>query len=127
MTENKELKTGRHPEMLRIGVLLDSFIQPRWVEKVIQTIQTSDVAQIQLVVLNGSHHNPKSAAATFRQNRKYFAYKIYTRLDNLFFRLQPDAFARVNLEKTIAGGATLRVTPIQKKFSDYFPAEAIAA
>jgi hypothetical protein len=114
--------------LLRVGVLLDSFNQPAWVEKVIQTIQSCDFAQIQLVVLNDSFEkNRKSFRVKLWKNQRYIGYRIYSRLDNFFFRLKPDAFARVNLEKILTGCRILNISPIEKKFSTYFPDEALAA
>ena len=38
--------------MLRIGIMLDSYVSSAWVAKIIEDIQASSFARIELVVLN---------------------------------------------------------------------------
>ena len=45
-----------------VGLLLDSYAQPRWVRRVVEEIQSSDFAEVALVVLNRSH-----ASSSFRK------------------------------------------------------------
>ena len=45
------METIRPP--LRIGLLLDDHVQPRWVHRIITEIRSSTLAQIVLVVMNG--------------------------------------------------------------------------
>jgi hypothetical protein len=41
-------------DRLRIGILIESFAQPAWVHRVIEQIQSSDIASIVLVILDGT-------------------------------------------------------------------------
>ena len=38
--------------MLRIGIMLDSYVSSAWVARIVEDVQASGFAQIELVVLN---------------------------------------------------------------------------
>ena len=43
----------RHPERLRVALLVDSVMQPQWVYDIVREIQRSSYASIALIVENG--------------------------------------------------------------------------
>lgn len=112
---------------LQVGLLLDSFIKPRWVYRIVAEIQNSPAAEIVLVIKDDTPPPKQSLLQKLWSRRRYWLYKAYTRLDHLLFKVEPDAFERVDLRPLLADCPTLPVRPIQKKFSDYFPPEAVAA
>ena len=120
-----ELSNG---EKLRVGVLLDSYLQPRWVHKIISDIQESSIATVVLAVLNEHNQQAKKGIAQkIWKQRKHLLYKAYSKVDDLLFRVHPDAFQRIGIEPLLAGCSVLRVKPVQKKHSDFFEADDIAA
>jgi hypothetical protein len=115
-------------ERLRIGLLLDSFTQQKWVYDIVEEIQRSSYARVVLVVENGDVDRPERGfVRRLARNRKRLAYALYTRIDERLFRRQPDAFTETSIADLVAGVPTLRVTPIKKRFSDYFADEDVAA
>ena len=113
---------------LRVGLLVDSLTQQQWVYDIVEELQRSSFAQIVLVIENGDVDRPERGfARRLTRNRKRLAYVLYTRIDEYLFRQQPDAFTETSITDLVAGVPTIRVTPIKKRFSDYFAAEDVAA
>lgn len=115
-------------EPLRVGLLLDSYIQPRWIHRILSDLLSSQVASISLVIKNDSAGaQAESTAGWLGEIARLFLYKVYTRIDARLFAEQPDAFEKVDIEPLLAKVSVLHVKPIQKKFSDEFRAEDSAA
>ncbi|NLG98794.1 MAG: hypothetical protein GX491_15665 [Chloroflexi bacterium] len=118
---------------LRIGILLDSYIQPRWVYRIIADIQNSMIARVALVVLNGHVVDQEGARQPgllqkVIDHRGDLVYLLYHKIDRRLFRPKPDAFELVDTRSLLIDCPTLIVKPVQKKFSDYLEpddAEAI--
>jgi hypothetical protein len=117
-----------HPpgRRLRVGLLVDSLMQPRWVRDIVADIQRSSYATVALIIENGAPDQPeKGFARRLLKNRKRIAYALYTRIDERLFRREPDAFTADSIAPLVEGVPVLRVTPIKKKFSDYFTPEDV--
>lgn len=116
---------------LRIGLLLDSLTQPRWVHRIVTQIQASACAQIALVVLNGGPAGEHTAApAGLRKLAVYrhdLLYLLYRKLDERLFAPPGHAFEPVDLTPLLGDCPTLTVRPVQKKYSDYLQPEDFAA
>jgi hypothetical protein len=113
---------------LKIGLLVDSLTQPQWVYDIVQEIKGSGFAEISLIIENGGVDRPVQGFVNrLRHNRKRVAYALYTRLDDRLFRRQPDAFTSRSIADLVAGVPAIRVTPIKKRFSDYFEAADVEA
>ena len=110
--------TSTH-EKIRLGLMLDSFIQPRWIHKIIQDIQTSAIAQVVLVVKNsGQVPQKKYRVQRYWENRTQLLYAAYARFDEMKTRLDPDAFANVDLEPLLLGCPVLEVAPLATRHID---------
>ncbi len=114
------------PEVLRVGLLLDGLVAPRWVRRVVEHIQAFPGARIALVVQNCAQGNQRSRLRQAWERRHEIAYQAYSRLDRRFLRWKPDPFERVPLADLLEGVPSLRVRPLQTRFSDRFPEEALA-
>src|SRR6185437_11732238 len=110
---------------LRIGLLVDSLTQPRWVSKIINDIQASDFAEICLVVKNEATSEPLGRFQSYWKNRKYLLYAFYNRIDDRISLAEDDAFADVDVKELLADVPVLGVMPVMKKFSDWFPDDAV--
>jgi hypothetical protein len=110
---------------LRIGLLVDSLTQPRWVSKVINDIQSSDFAEICLIVKNEATSEPLGRLQSYWKNRKYLLYALYNRIDNHVSLAEENAFEDVDVEKALSNVPILGVMPVMKKFSDWFPDDAV--
>jgi hypothetical protein len=112
---------------IRVGLLVDSLTQPRWVFNIVKDIQASAIAEICLVVKNQAqeHEQPRSRLKSYWKNRNFLLYALYNRLDARATMPEDDAFADVDLEELLPGCPVLPVLPEMKKFSDWFPEEAV--
>src|SRR5215217_1071835 len=113
---------------LRVGLLLDSLTQPKWVFKVIKDIQSSGFAKICLVVKNEAmtEQPQRGRLQSYWKNRKYLLYAFYNRVDERVSLPEENAFEDVDVEELLSGVPVLGVTPVMKKFSDWFPQDAVA-
>jgi hypothetical protein len=112
---------------LRVGLLVDSLTQPRWVSNIISDIKSSSIAEICLVVKNEATapDQPRGRLHAYWKNRNYLLYALYERLDARRPANETDAFADVDVSQTLGDCPVVGVTPLMKKFSDWFPEEAI--
>jgi hypothetical protein len=110
---------------LRIGLLVDSLTQPRWVSKIINDIQASEFAEICLVVKNEATSESLGRFQSYWKNRKYLLYALYNRVDNRVSLAEANAFEDVDVEQLLGDVPVLRVMPVMKKFSDWFPDDAV--
>ena len=113
---------------LRVGLLVDSWLQPRWVHRVVREIEASSVAEVALVVRNGAPRPPEAGAgARLWERRDYLLYALYTKLDNSLSKLGHDAFERDSIEPLVTSRPVLDVEPVSKKFIDSFREEDVRA
>lgn len=111
---------------LRVGLLLDSLTQPKWVFKIINDIHSSSFAEVCLVVKNEAPINQaQGRLRNYWKNRKYLLYALYNRLDSRAQLGEGDAFEELDLHELLADCPVVGVLPIMKNFSDWFPAEVI--
>jgi hypothetical protein len=111
---------------LRVGLLVDSLTQPRWVSNIIKDIQSSSIARVVLVVKNEApEQQPLSRLQAYWKNRNYLLYALYSRLDARVPMSEADAFEDVDVRDLLADCPVLGVTPLMKKFSDWFPEDAL--
>jgi hypothetical protein len=99
---------------LRVGLLVDSPVQPAWVRRAVEQIQTSDVARVALVV-HGSA--PADRGPVGGRLRRWYRgsdrvlYRLYTRVDRAWFRARPDAFELADLAPLVAGVPVITLVP----------------
>ena len=110
---------------VRVGLLLDSLTQPKWVFNIINDIQASEFAQICLIIKNETTVEPQGRLHSYWKNRNYLLYSLYQRIDGLIPLVEEDAFEETDVQEVFSGVPVLRVMPIMKKFSDWFPNDAI--
>src|SRR5215213_5066723 len=110
---------------LRIGLLVDSLTQPSWVSKILNDIQSSDFAELCLIVKNEATSEPLGRLQSYWKNRQYLLYALYNRIDSRVSLAEENAFEDVDIEKLLSGVPILGVMPVMKKFSDWFPDDAV--
>lgn len=113
---------------LRIGLLLDSFVQRKWIHHVVEEIQASGFAEVVVVIKNEAPPSTPSQGrlASYWQNRNYLLYALYGKIDERRVKVQPDAFEPVDLKPLLDEIPVVPVTPEMKKYSDWFPEETLA-
>ena len=116
--------TTRAP--LRIGLLIDSFSQRKWIHKIIEDIQSSGFAEIVVLIKNEAESAPaQGRLKSYWQNRNYLLYALYTKLDERRVKVEPDAFATSDITPLLPDCPVVKVKPEMKKFSDWFPEEIV--
>lgn len=110
-------------EPLRVGLFLDDWTVPRWVEDIVRTLKHSTYAELALVVLPDRSVLPAPDGLLWRlwRNRRSLAFLSYQRLDRLVYGRWDDPFAPRDLRPLLDGVPRLSVRPIQSKDSDRFP------
>jgi hypothetical protein len=80
--------------MLRIGIMLDSYVSSAWVAKTIEDIQASGFARIELVVLNTPPvQKTPSLRKRLRNHWNLALYHRYEQWDYKRNKVEPDAKA----------------------------------
>ena len=108
---------------LRVGLLLDDFVQPRWIARIVEALACSTSVELSLVVLNDAPAPPRTRFARARswiRNRHYLLYAFYSRLDRWWFKVPNDPFVESDLESRFMGVPIIRVRPRMTKHCDYF-------
>ena len=121
---NKDSSTTRPP--LRIGLLVDSFVQRRWIHKVIEEIQASGFAEVAVVIKNTAESGPKQGRLkSYWRNRKYLLYTLYGKIDDRRVKVAPDAFEPTDIKPLLADSPVIEVLPEMKAYSDWFPEDTL--
>lgn len=110
---------------IRVGLLLDSLTQPKWVYKIIKDIQSSEIAEICLIVKNEATVEPQGRLRSYWKNRQFLLYALYNRLDAFIPMAEEDAFEEMDVQELLPDVPVLGVVPVMKKFSDWFSPEDI--
>lgn len=110
---------------LRVGLLIDSFVQRKWIHTVIAGIQRSGIAQVVVVIKNEAHSEPQGRLKSYWRNRKYLLYTLYGKIDEARVEVSPDAFAPTDLSDLLHDCPVIGVVPEMKAYSDWFPQEKI--
>jgi hypothetical protein len=113
---------------LRVGLLLDSFLQPRWVRDVVEDVARSSVATVVLVVMKGQ--SPTDDAGFLRRllaGRRTLFWRLYMAVDELLFQSAPDPFVRGDLQPLLQDCPVLEVRPSRAGGADrLLPADVSA-
>lgn len=117
MSERIETLSSSKEPRLRVGLLIDSLIQPRWVHQIIKELKSSSIAEVTLAVRNKTSVKSRKVHKVW-QEKNYLLYHTYTRLDDFIFQTDPDAFERISIENLIDGVPVIDVLPVQGKYTD---------
>ena len=110
---------------LKIGLMIDSTDVPYWVYTMIEKINQSSYAKIELVIVNGSEISKNSTFTKIKNNKNYFLYKIYTKLENKIYEPELDVFTTYDLKNKLSNVKELTVIPKQTKYSDWIKPEDV--
>jgi len=110
---------GEPEKPLRIGLLVDSYLQPRWVRKIVEEITHSPIAAITLVVKKTEVKDNTGFIERLLARRTHLLYDIYAWLDDKIFTVDPDAFELVSIEDLVRSVPLIEVTPTNQDSLDY--------
>jgi len=103
---------------LRIGILLDCNSIPAWSYLMLEKINTSSCSEIVLIVKNKSAFaKKKSLLRRIIVNRNSILYYLFTKIENKFFKITPDAFEIKDI-RTMLSIDTIEVNPSKTKYRD---------
>lgn len=105
--------------MIKVGLLLDSFTVPLWTNQFIDAIQKDERFTICIIILNDTAKKNKSLAAQL----KTAGYWLLRSFDKKVMSVTDNPFKRVKISSNTIH--TLKVKPVQKKYTDRFSKEAI--
>jgi hypothetical protein len=118
---------------LRVGLLVDSLMQPAWVVEAVRQIIRDGIAEIVCVVVNEAGESPVprklpilQRAARWIENRDALAYAAYQRFDARRYPPARDPEAPEDLTPEIGEPLVIPVMPRMTKHCDYFPDDAVA-
>jgi hypothetical protein len=121
------LKSSGTGPRLRIGILLDGFVLPRFCQEVISHIQRCNFASIELIVVNQASASavPARPPSKWRslisllkdsKRRSWLGYILYQKFDARYYPQENDPLASADCSEQLANIDILRVTPIAKGF-----------
>ena len=77
--------------LLRVGIVIDSFVQPRWVRKALENVVAAEVSTFELVV----------KVASEKDNGQSLLHKLYNGMDRSMWPSSPDALERVSIKDLV--------------------------
>ncbi|HJP91475.1 MAG TPA: hypothetical protein VJ875_05940 [Pyrinomonadaceae bacterium] len=89
---------------LRIGLIIDSLSQPRWVRRCLEKIAAANVANFVVVVKLAPAEKPEGS----------LLYKLYNRLDRSAFSVTPDALEQASIDDLVDGSPSLSSDELEK-------------
>ncbi len=96
---------------LRVGLLVDSLSQPKWIWNIIRDIQASSTSKIVAVILNRAANDDVDGVGNkSRETRDHLLYALYSRLDRYLFSAQLDPLAPADILPLIGGSTRIDVT-----------------
>ena len=104
-------------QKLKIGLLVDSTNIPYWTYLMLEKINQSNYAEINVVIINGIKTPKNNNITKIKNNKNYFLYKLYTKFENKYTN-NINAFKMHNLETILSDVKKLTVIPEQTKYSD---------
>jgi hypothetical protein len=113
--------------MLRIGIMLDSYVSSAWVARIVEDIQASGFAQIELVVLN-TPPAPQAKVSFTKRLRNHWKLTLYHRYEQWDYRrnkTEPDAKAPADLSTLLRNVPAITVHPLRKGFTDRIPEDEL--
>lgn len=107
--------------IIRVGIIVDSFFQPRWVHAIVEDIQSSSHARIELVVMRQAEQGTRQTFKGFH----FLLYSAYSHLDNFKAQLSSDALERMDLSPLVSNSDVIKVVPIVEQDLERFSEQDI--
>jgi hypothetical protein len=104
--------------MLRTGVMLDSYTSSAWVAKVIEDVQSSGFARVDLVILNNDPAQRASSPTSRLRNWNLALFHLYQRWDNKRNGTGDDAMAPTDVSSLLHGVPSISVERDRKDTAD---------
>jgi hypothetical protein len=139
MLEQFHLHSNSGRPKLKVGLLLDGFVQPAWIASIFDHIGRSDFAAIDFIVLNGEEQHPPTpeprpplplrVLGRLRDpnRRKRFLYGLYTQVEQSRFHPPGNPMQPVDCTEALSPVNAITVQPLTKGFVHRFRPEDLEA
>lgn len=110
---------------LKIGLLVDSENVSAWEYEMLKKIESSDYAEITLVIENNSNTPKQSFLQKIKANSKQLGFLMFSIIENKLIKVSPDAFERKNINSLNYNATKIKVVPKRTRFVDKFTKDDI--
>lgn len=107
--------------MLRVGIVLDSYTSSAWVAKVIEDIQSSGFARLELVIFSYSEQSKSSPETKLSNRWRFSLFPLYERWDYRRNKADHDALAPTDVSSLLNGIPSIAVHSNDENSSDTIP------
>ena len=108
-----------NPQKLRLGILLDSFDVPAWVEDAVHRVVEGNSGEFILVILNSTSEK------SHKNNGSTIIHSIFNQIDEKLFTKEPNPFVKKSVAELFSDVPVIETTP-KKNNNHSFPNEADA-
>lgn len=107
---HQSVVTNREPTRLRVGLVIESLSQPRWIWNVVRDIQSSFTSEVVAVVLNDVRRpNLPTGIQKLWATRDQLFYLLYSKLDRSLFPTKLDPLEIADISPLIKGSTRIDV------------------
>jgi hypothetical protein len=103
---------------LKIGLLIDSYNLVLWEFILIKKLIESNYASVELVIVNTSIKPKKTFDKILFNKFKFLIFSLYNLFDQYFFKIEHDAFEKIDATSLLEKIKTINVEPIKSFSSD---------
>jgi hypothetical protein len=96
-----------YPRKLKLGILLDSFDVPAWVDNIIRQVVNGNAGEFKLVILNDG---PKKSD---KSNGNTIVYSIFNRIDEIICTKEPNPFTLKSAAELFCNVPIIKLTSIK--------------
>lgn len=96
---------------LRVGLMLDSLVVPRWVSAIIAQLEEAPFVDVAVVVTDRRRWRDLRSPGPLRESVRRMAFRLYEKADHQLFRSANDAFAPTDVSDRLGAVQVLGVTP----------------
>jgi len=107
-------------EVIKIGILIDSFVLCKWEYAVIERIKNLEFVKIQVIVINKQPAHLSSAWNLFLKKLNNIFYFLHLYFDRKILSSGVDYFHKRSCKNLLFGINIIEVVPIRKKYTDQF-------
>ena len=117
------MESESSPPPVRVGVVIESLVVPRWVARVVSELASSSVAELVVAVVCSSGPGCARERAGRTAWWHTLLYRLYTRIDDLGFRYAGDASDFIDLAPLLQACPLLRLSDgeIGRRLSELHP------
>ena len=96
---------------LRVGLLIDSPSQPKWIWDIVRDIRDSSTSEIVTVIIDDAYGSEApSGWRSFGVGHRHMLYSLYSKLDQRFFPTNLDVLAPTDIMSLLNGCTSVRLS-----------------